>query len=281
MLTNNYFSVSVVCKLGGNMNKIIDLHELKSKCYIVLTADLNELLFAYWNLLKSESNEDLGNYLSLIYEIIRALNLGDEIKNVSFEDDTSYVGGYYNFEEKRLTLNIQKLLQVRNLNILSNENFVIEYLTILFHEIFHAIQYRYLINYDDYLISVMKQLSINIKQNRDLNTQLHDLIPDEREASIESAKLIYDFAQQNKLLNTVERNETANNLNFYLSNGYFYRSGISIFPYQSISRFDKTVPSLVDKEVDTYNKLIYGLDIHKNPTLSLLESESKKRLLKL
>ena len=68
-------------------------------------------------------------------------------------------------------------------------------------------------------MSVMKQLSINIKQNRELNTQLHDLIPDEREASIESAKLIYDFAQQNKLLNTMECNETTNNLNFYLSNG--------------------------------------------------------------
>lgn len=168
-------------------------------------------------------------------------------------------------------------MQVRNLNILSNENFVIEYLTILFHEIFHAIQYQYMINYDNYLISVMKQLSINIKQNRKLNSQLHDLIPDEREASIESAKLIYDFARQNKLLNTMECNEIANNLNFYLSNGYLYKGRISIFPYQSISKFDKTIPILVDKEIDTYNKLIYGLDIHNNPTLSLLESKRKKR----
>lgn len=263
------------------MNKIIDLHGLKSKSYIVLSTDLKELLFTYWNLLKSISKENLINYLSLTYEIIETLNLEDEIKNISFGDDTSYVGGYYNFEEKKLTLNIQKLLQVRNLNILSNENFVIEYLTILFHEIFHAIQYQYMINYDNYLISVMKQLSINIKQNRELNTQLHDLIPDEREASIESAKLIYDFAQQNKLLNIMECNETTNNLNFYLSNGYLCRNRISIFPYQSISRFDKTIPTLIDKEVDTYNKLIYGLDIHSNPTHSLLEFESKKKLLKL
>mgnify|MGYP004524877979 FL=1 len=263
------------------MDKIIDLHGLKSKSYMVLSADLKELLFTYWNLLKSISKENLANYLSLTYEIVDTLNLGDEIKNISFGDDTSYIGGYYNFEEKKLTLNIQKLLQVKNLNILTNENFIIEYLTILFHEIFHAIQYQYMINYDNYLISVMKQLSINIKQNRELNTQLHDLIPDEREASIESAKLIYDFAQQNRLLNTMECNETTNNLYFYLSNGYLYKSRVSIFPYQSISRFDKTIPTLVDKEVDTYNKLIYGLDIHSNPTLSLLESESKKRLLKL
>ena len=61
----------------------------------------------------------------------------------------------------------------------------------MFHEIFHAIQYQYMNNYSDYLISTMKRLSIDIKQNRILNNQLHDLIPDEREASIESAKLIY------------------------------------------------------------------------------------------
>ena len=79
----------------------------------------------------------------------------------------------------------------------------------------------------------------------------------------------------------MECKETINNVNFYLSNGYLYRNRISIFPYQSISRVDKTIPTLVDKEIDIYNKLIYGLDIHSNPTLSLLESESKKKLLKL
>mgnify|MGYP004514059633 FL=1 len=263
------------------MDKTINLHGLESKSYIVLSADLKELLSTYWNLLKSISKENLVNYLSLTYEIIETLNLVDEIKNISFGDDTSYVGGCYNFEEKKLTLNIQKLLQVRNLNILSNESFVIEYLTILFHEIFHAIQYQYMINYDNYLISVMKQLSINIKQNRKLNTQLHDLIPDEREASIESAKLIYDFAKQSSLLNIKEHKETEKNLNFYLINGYLYRKKISIFPYQSILKFDKNISKIIDDNINTYDKLIYGLDIHTNPTLSLFEYESKKRLLKL
>lgn len=122
------------------MDKIVDLQNLKSKNYISLSINLNELLFVYWNLLKYESNNDSINNLSLIYEIVKVLNLNDEIKNVSFEDDVSYIGGYYNFEEKKLTLNIKKLLQLRKLNIISNNNFIIEYLTILFHEIFHAIQ---------------------------------------------------------------------------------------------------------------------------------------------
>lgn len=96
------------------MDKIVDLQNLKSKNYISLSINLNELLFVYWNLLKYESNNDSINNLSLIYE--------DEIKNVSFEDDVSYIGGYYNFEEKKLTLNIKKLLQLRKLNIISNNN---------------------------------------------------------------------------------------------------------------------------------------------------------------
>lgn len=102
------------------------------------------------NLLKYESKNDLINNLSLIYEIVGILNLNDEIKNISFEDDASYIGEYYNFEEKKLTLNIQKLLKLKNLNVISNDNFAIEYLTILFHEIFHAIQYQYMNNFDDY-----------------------------------------------------------------------------------------------------------------------------------
>ena len=281
MLTNNIFYDRVDNKLGENMNKIIDLHGLNNKNYISLSISLNELLSTYWDLLKSESKNNPINSLSLIYEIVRILNLGDEIKNISFEDDMSYIGGYYNFEEKKLILNIQKLLQAKNLDIISNNNFVIEYLTILFHEIFHAIQYQYMNNFNDYLISTMKQLSICIKQNKNLNTQLHDLIPDEREASIESAKLIYNFARQNNLLSVEECNETANNLNFYLTNGYLYRNGISIYPYQSISKIDRTIPMLIDEEIDTYNKLIYGLDIQNNPTLSLFVNESHKRLLKL
>lgn len=263
------------------MNKIVDLHGLKSRNYMSLSITLNELLFEYWNLLKSESKNNSIKNLSFIYEIVKILNLGDEIKNISFEDDESYIGGYYNFDEKKLTLNIQKLLQAKSLSIISNENFVIEYLTILFHEMFHAVQYKYMNNFNNYLISIMKRLSIYIKQNINLNNQLHDLIPDEREASVESAKLIYVFAKQNNILNEEEKNETVNNLNFYLTNGYFYKNKISIYPYQSISKFDKTIPILIDEEVNLYNKLIYGLDIKNNPTLSLLVNESNKRLLKL
>ena len=135
------------------MYKTVNLNSLKSKKYIDLSTDLNELLFAYWDLLKSKSENDSAKYLSLIYEIVKTLNLSDEIKNISFENDISYIGGYYNFKEKKLTLNIQMLLQAKNLNILSDTNFIIEYLTILFHEIFHAIQYQYMNNFNNYLIS--------------------------------------------------------------------------------------------------------------------------------
>ena len=81
----------------------INLNGLKSKNYIVLSKSLNELLFIYWKLLKLNSKQDLKNYLSLNYQIIETLNLKDEIKNIFFEDDVSYIGGCYNFDinEKR------------------------------------------------------------------------------------------------------------------------------------------------------------------------------------
>lgn len=45
------------------MDKIVDLQGLKSKNYMSLSISLKELLFAYWNLLKCESN----NISQIIY----------------------------------------------------------------------------------------------------------------------------------------------------------------------------------------------------------------------
>lgn len=50
------------------MDRIVDLQSLKSKNYMSLSINLKELLFAYWNLLKCESNNVSTNNLSLIYE---------------------------------------------------------------------------------------------------------------------------------------------------------------------------------------------------------------------
>ena len=67
-MTNQPFSHTIVSKLGENMDRIVDLQSLKSKNYMSLSINLKELLFAYWNLLKCESNNVSTNNLSLIYE---------------------------------------------------------------------------------------------------------------------------------------------------------------------------------------------------------------------
>lgn len=261
------------------MAENICLNNFKNKDYMLLSSGLNDLISAYWILLKNSINNDVKSNSSLIYELISILNLNDEVKTVLFENNFSYIGGYYNYEEKKLILSINTLFQLKKLNIISNNNFIVEYLTIIFHEIFHAIQYQYMCNYNDYLISIMKNISIKIKQNIKLNNKLHDLIPDEREASIESAKLLYYYMYQSKLLNEDERQEIENNLNFYLKNGYLYGNNIFIYPYQSISRFDNTVPKLDYSQINIYNKIIYGFNLENNPSRSLFIKESDKRLL--
>lgn len=94
----------------------INLNGLKSKNYIVLSKSLNELLFIYWKLLKLNSKQDLKNYLSLNYQIIETLNLKDEIKNIFFEDDVSYIGGDHPWIE------IDRMNAFRWLSTLSPEN---------------------------------------------------------------------------------------------------------------------------------------------------------------
>lgn len=258
----------------------LNLNDLKSKDYLILTKKLNKLLFEYWNLLKSSLIFNSIDNISFIYEIVNLLNLNDEIKTISFENQNNYIGGFYNNTTKKMSLSVDKIVQFEQLNIISQEAFIIEYLTILFHEIFHAIQYKYLINDKHYLISIMKQLSNYIKQNKNLNSKLHDLIPDEREASIESAKLIYDFYIVNNLSKN-DCNESIENLNFYITNGYLYKKNITIFPYQSIKNYDNNIPLVLYDNLGIFNKLIYGLDIKCNPTLALFINESNTKLLKL
>ena len=57
---------------------------------------------------------------------------------------------------KKLNFKYSNVITSKKLDILSNTNFIIEYLTILFHEIFHAIQYQYMNNFNNYLISTIK-----------------------------------------------------------------------------------------------------------------------------
>lgn len=261
----------------------ININDLKQEDYMNLTENLNIILLEYWTFLNQNSNINSLKNISFIYEIINTLNLQAEIKNITINDATSYIGGYYNNQRKELSLSLERLLQLKKLELVSNQNFIIEYLTILFHELFHAIQYKYMNSSKDYLISTMKKISNNIKKNYILNSKLHSLIPDEREASLESAKLIYDFYMNNNLFihDNQYDDEIVKNLNFYLTNGYFYRNKVSIFPYKSISKLDENVPELIYDNLSIFNKMIYGLDIGANPTVSLFTDEATKKVLKL
>ena len=72
--------------------------------------------------------------------------------------------------------------------------------------------------------------------------------------------------------------EISDTTNVCIHCGYKIGSNSQIYIHPFVK---KIVPIIIYKEIDTYNTLIYGLNIHSNPTLSLLEKENKKRLLRL
>lgn len=138
------------------MNNVINTSNFKTDNYLYLSDNLNSILLDYWNFfLKSVTIKNSKNK-EYIYEIISILQLGAEIKNINFNKNPKIIGGYYNYDQKSITLDIEKLISMIKSKILSEENGLIEYYTMLFHEIFHAIQYKYLANNNDYLISTMK-----------------------------------------------------------------------------------------------------------------------------
>lgn len=232
---------------------------------------LEDYLFQYSNLL----NEDIKFLLSeklrtfqnnkvinefvydfdFIHNIISSLKINEEIKMVKIYNDLCLPNGYYNNKEKLLVLNFKLLCISINKKIISNEIFLIEYLTMIMHECFHAIQYKSLNLSQDNTTSITKRLSNIIKNNNLIGINYYPLIPDEREASIISANIIFDFFRNTRDSENIYLSESYKNLIYYLKIGYSDNTS----PYDKLLFLDNNLPNLTSE--DKKIKLLYGLKL--------------------
>lgn len=231
-----------------------------SNCY----DSLNKILFEYYKYLIDSlklSNKKSKEY---IFYIIELFNLKKEIENVNFDSNLDCSGGYC-FENKELIINFDDMVKFCKLDIIDRPTLLIEYFTTLLHEMIHAMQYKSLINDDESLMSKMKKVSIELKKIFFDNIVLHDLFPDEREANVESSKMLYNFFRTSYIENF---KNSEDNLIFYLVNGYYKKiNGLYVSP---ISRFyGKKIKYIIEKDCDikkfsNYEKLLYGFELNVN-----------------
>lgn len=221
----------------------------------------NQILLEYYKYINNNLCFKDKKTKDFVFYIIEHLDIKKEIKNINFESKLSCYG-YYDFNSKTISINFDEMIKFYKLNIINKFTLLTEYLTMLLHEIAHAVQYRYLCNSQDTTISKIKILSNELKDILNYNLTLHTFFPDEREASIESAKILYSFAQQNSLDIFSEMNS---NLIYYLTDSYLKLSnGIYINPISRLNN-DKTkyvIQKLNDiKTLSDYEKLLYGFEL--------------------
>ena len=205
------------------------------------------------------------------------LDIKDNINKIMIGSNVG-CNGYFNNQNKELVINFNELVQYNKMGILKTNILLIEYFTVLFHELYHALQYKYLENNTSLLISKMKRLSILFKKTPNIDNQFHDLIPDEREASIESAKLVYKIFSND--LTDISKKEVEENLIFYLINGYAMINNKFLNPISSIN---KSINGLKNLNINCnilndYNNLIYGFPVKQDLYYKLMETRYNQKI---
>lgn len=113
------------------------------------------------------------------------------------------------------------------------------------------------------MIAYMKKTSLTFKNNKKYTLKLHQYLPDEREANIESSKLIYDFCLKNFNNDKKLLSYTSDNLNYFLSNGYTDNSCPIDFLMKNT---DLIIDPIIITKLDELSKIKYGFSVEHIPT---------------
>lgn len=239
---------------------------------------LNKILFDYYKYLIDSLNLSDKKSKDYIFYIIDLFDLKKQIKNVNFNSNID-CSGYYYFGNKEIMINFDEMVKFCKLDIIDKPTLLIEYFTTLFHEMIHAMQYKTLINANNSIMVKMKKISMELKKLFFDNFALHHLFPDEREANIESSKILYNFFRTYYIENF---KDSEDNLLFYLGDGYSKTiKGLHISPISRI--YNKETKCIIEKNCDIktlsdYEKLLYGFELDGNLQNKLEISKEAKAI---
>ena len=230
--------------MGDKIGIFNNIDNVTCEEYLIMSSKLNELLNSFYQYLEKKMDVFSKESINFVWEIIDILNLKNEIKTIEIISTNNYTS-FYNYDKKHLRIDFGKLVELYKNKILDQNVLLLEFFTILFHE-------------------------------------LCNLLADEREASIESAKLIYKFINQN---NINDINEGLSNIKHYLFNGYANIAGKQISPFSTILEQSKIKEKINIENIPINKKIIYGIDVsEKIDIMQLRVSENKdciKKILKI
>ena len=148
------------------------------------------------------NNEIYSNKsIDYVFEIIDSLNIEIKYLNNFTLDNNLKTDGVYLPNQKSIILNINPLLVSYHLKQLTKEQLILEYFTLLFHEINHTLQYKYQQEIKDDISNILNESNYLKTISLEKRRYLHDLFPDEIDSHLTSISFLYNFFQTNKELN--------------------------------------------------------------------------------
>lgn len=254
----------------------------KEKFDLIFSNNLNEILKSYYlyllyNDIKAKNNVDYINY------ILENFNLQKYVHNFSIENNLNSNGRFVpNINSIFINQNYLRKLEIaQSLNFLNKEQIILEYFTLLFHEINHALQYKTMMELERSLITEILHISLFLKSVSNYNEFLfHNLFPDEINSNINSSLLVYSFVKNNLNLN-LDINNAEKNLIYYLSLGYINTEGVT-FPCSQI-KFLYSVLCNKDFCEDFYGlndneKIFYGFSKNAEFNKKIIKSYQTQKL---
>lgn len=134
------------------------------------------------------------------------------------------------------------------LNFISYDQMIVDFLTLLFHEINHILQFRYRdIICDD--ITKILNISYHLKLSSFSKIKkIHDLFPDEIDSNIRASKVVYD---------TIGNEISEQNLIYFLKLSILYNDKIIYSPLEFL--YNDILGIHIDETFKNVNSIYYGL----------------------
>ena len=163
------------------------------KMLLCMDSELKKVLMDYYNFLTLNKTSDPKS-IDYIFSIIDHFDINDKfLKTICFDSNIS-ANGVYIPGDKKIILNTAKLEAACKLHFISHEQMIVDYLSLLLHEINHVLQFRYRYETTDEISRIL-DLSEFLKDcSHDNLKEYHNLFPDEIDSNIRSAKIIYELS---------------------------------------------------------------------------------------
>lgn len=185
--------------------------------YLEYSTELGVILLDYFNYLK-ENDVYSDKSFDYVFDIVDFLNIEKKYFAEMVFDEQLKSEGVFLPQEKKIKLNLKNILMLKKLKYLSVEEYILEYYTLLLHELNHLFHYRNKRESCDDVATLLRNCDIIRLKAGQKYRDFSKFFPDEIDSYLKSSKLVDKFVEYNMIK---DNNSSKNRLVYYLTFNIF------------------------------------------------------------